>query len=97
MHKNNKLFVGKSSENYINITEKNYYRSIFASFKMILTVLFFGILTYYLWIWHYWIRKGIRGPRGLPFFGVIHKFQNYDYPGYLKLRDWTKVSFRNSL
>ncbi|CAA88604.1 Putative cytochrome P450 CYP13A5 [Caenorhabditis elegans] len=51
---------------------------------------FIGLLTYYIWIWSFWIRKGVKGPRGFPFFGVIHEFQDYENPGLLKLGEWTK-------
>lgn len=59
---------------------------------LIAGALFIGFLTYYIWIWSFWIRKGVKGPRGFPFFGVILKFHDYENPGLLKLGEWTKVS-----
>lgn len=59
---------------------------------LIAIALFIGVFTYYLWIWSFWMRKGIKGPRGLPFFGIINAFQSYEKPWILRLGDWTKVS-----
>uniref|UniRef100_A0A1I7TA21 Cytochrome P450 n=1 Tax=Caenorhabditis tropicalis TaxID=1561998 RepID=A0A1I7TA21_9PELO len=52
--------------------------------------LFLGILTYYLWIWTYWIRRGVKGPRGKPFVGVLDVLLDHENPGLLKLTEWTK-------
>ncbi|CAA88609.1 Putative cytochrome P450 CYP13A7 [Caenorhabditis elegans] len=61
------------------------------SFSILIAIaIFVGIISYYLWIWSFWIRKGVKGPRGLPFLGVIHKFTNYENPGALKFSEWTK-------
>lgn len=57
---------------------------------LIAIALFIGVFTYYLWIWSFWMRKGIKGPRGLPFFGIINAFQSYEKPWILRLGDWTK-------
>ncbi|EGT38206.1 hypothetical protein CAEBREN_23870 [Caenorhabditis brenneri] len=62
------------------------------SFSLLLiSTIFIGILSYYLWIWSYWIRKGVKGPRGFPFTGVLHQIQNYEFPGVLRYREWTKT------
>uniref|UniRef100_A0A8R1HTX6 Cytochrome P450 n=1 Tax=Caenorhabditis japonica TaxID=281687 RepID=A0A8R1HTX6_CAEJA len=60
-------------------------------FLSLITFLIIPILSYYLWIWSYWIRKGVRGPRGIPFVGVLDKFQNFHKPYGLVLRDWTNT------
>ncbi|CAL2031046.1 unnamed protein product [Caenorhabditis brenneri] len=49
-----------------------------------------GILSYYLWLWTYWRRRGIPGPLGYPFVGVFPQTLKSEYPQYLQMRDWTK-------
>lgn len=56
--------------------------------------IFLGILTYYLWIWTYWMRKGVKGPRGRPFVGVLDVLLEHETPGLIKLGEWTKVGAR---
>ncbi|KAF1764836.1 hypothetical protein GCK72_004786 [Caenorhabditis remanei] len=61
------------------------------SFSLLLiTTFFIGFLSYYVWMWTYWMRKGVKGPRGYPFSGVTHLFRNYEYPAVRVWRDWTK-------
>ncbi|UMM15596.1 hypothetical protein L5515_012973 [Caenorhabditis briggsae] len=61
------------------------------SFSLLLiSTIFIGFLSYYVWIWSYWIRKGVKGPRGIPFSGIMHRFQDYDYPFWRVMMDWTK-------
>uniref|UniRef100_A0A8R1DU75 Cytochrome P450 n=1 Tax=Caenorhabditis japonica TaxID=281687 RepID=A0A8R1DU75_CAEJA len=60
---------------------------------LLITFLIIPVTSYYLWIWSYWIRKGVRGPRGLPFVGVLDKFQDFYKPPGLILRDWTKQTY----
>uniref|UniRef100_A0A8R1HXS9 Cytochrome P450 n=1 Tax=Caenorhabditis japonica TaxID=281687 RepID=A0A8R1HXS9_CAEJA len=49
-----------------------------------------SVLSYYLWIWSYWMRRGVKGPRGLPFVGVLDQLLVHETPGMLKLGEWTK-------
>ncbi|EFP13156.1 CRE-CYP-13A2 protein [Caenorhabditis remanei] len=49
-----------------------------------------GFVTYYLWIWTYWIRRGVNGPRGKPFVGVLDVLLDHEKPGLLQLSEWTK-------
>lgn len=48
-------------------------------------------LSYYLWIWTYWRRRGIPGPLGYPLVGSFPKTLKSEYPQYLQIRDWTKL------
>uniref|UniRef100_A0A1I7UFL6 Cytochrome P450 n=1 Tax=Caenorhabditis tropicalis TaxID=1561998 RepID=A0A1I7UFL6_9PELO len=52
--------------------------------------IFIGFLSYYLWIWTYWRRRGITGPLGYPLVGVFPQTLKSEYPQYLQLKDWTK-------
>ncbi|CAL2031258.1 unnamed protein product [Caenorhabditis brenneri] len=49
-----------------------------------------AIVTWYIWNWSYWIRKGVKGPRGVPFLGVLDVLMKHEKPGLLKLGEWTK-------
>ncbi|ULU03592.1 hypothetical protein L3Y34_016816 [Caenorhabditis briggsae] len=49
-----------------------------------------GVVTYYLWIWTYWMRRGVKGPRGKPFVGVLNVLLDHEKPGLLKLGEWTE-------
>lgn len=49
-----------------------------------------GFLSYYLWIWTYWRRRGVPGPLGYPIVGVFPDTLEHAYPQYLQIRDWTK-------
>uniref|UniRef100_A0A1I7UFZ5 Cytochrome P450 n=1 Tax=Caenorhabditis tropicalis TaxID=1561998 RepID=A0A1I7UFZ5_9PELO len=57
---------------------------------LLITPIFIGFLSYYLWIWSYWMRKGVKGPRGFPFTGMLNQLQNYRFPGVLRYQEWTK-------
>ncbi|EFP13128.1 hypothetical protein CRE_07685 [Caenorhabditis remanei] len=52
-----------------------------------------GLLSYFLYHWSYWIRHGISGPRGYPVVGVCNITYNGDYPPYLRIKEWGKVSY----
>ncbi|EFO91748.1 CRE-CYP-13A10 protein [Caenorhabditis remanei] len=52
--------------------------------------IFIGFISYYLWIWTYWRRRGITGPLGYPIVGSFPKTLKSEYPQYLQIRDWTK-------
>ncbi|CAI2327053.1 unnamed protein product [Caenorhabditis sp. 36 PRJEB53466] len=49
-----------------------------------------AFVGHYLWIWTYWMRKGVKGPRGWPFVGVLDQLLEHETPGMLKLGEWTK-------
>ncbi|EGT54604.1 hypothetical protein CAEBREN_31041 [Caenorhabditis brenneri] len=57
---------------------------------LLIPTLLIGILSYYLWLWTYWRRRGIPGPLGYPFVGVFPQTLKSEYPQYLQMRDWTK-------
>lgn len=60
---------------------------------IILITITLAFITRYLWIWSYWIRKGVPGPRGRPFFGVLDVLLEHEKPGVLQLAEWTKVGY----
>ncbi|CAB3404526.1 unnamed protein product [Caenorhabditis bovis] len=49
-----------------------------------------GVITYYLFAWTYWYRRGIPGPLGLPFLGCLPQMFNKVSPAILKIQKWTK-------
>ncbi|CAI2326799.1 unnamed protein product [Caenorhabditis sp. 36 PRJEB53466] len=50
-----------------------------------------GILSYFLWHWTYWMRRGIRGPRGYPVIGLANTMFSSDSPPFLRLKEWGNV------
>ncbi|CAI2358287.1 unnamed protein product [Caenorhabditis sp. 36 PRJEB53466] len=49
-----------------------------------------GFLSYFLFKWTYWRRRGIPGPMGYPILGVFMKTLDSRNPPYLQLKKWTK-------
>ncbi|CAP22232.1 Protein CBR-CYP-13A12 [Caenorhabditis briggsae] len=49
-----------------------------------------GVLSYYLWTWTYWRRRGISGPPGYPLIGCALEMLDSENPPYLQLKEWTK-------
>lgn len=58
---------------------------------VLLSAVLLGVFTYSVWIWSYFIRKGIKGPRGFPGIGMLIQTIDHENPPFLKYRDWTKV------
>ncbi|UMM15539.1 hypothetical protein L5515_012947 [Caenorhabditis briggsae] len=57
---------------------------------LVITALLFGVLSYYLWIWIYWRRRGVPGPLGYPVVGSFLSTIEHTNPQYLQIREWTK-------
>ncbi|EFP13149.1 CRE-CYP-13A6 protein [Caenorhabditis remanei] len=57
---------------------------------VLLTAILLGIFTYSVWVWSYFIRKGIKGPRGFPGIGMLIQTIDHENPPFLKYREWTK-------
>ncbi|EFP13097.1 hypothetical protein CRE_07735 [Caenorhabditis remanei] len=55
-----------------------------------ITTAIIGIISFYLWTWTYWRRRGISGPAGYPFLGSALEMLDAQNPPYLQLREWTK-------
>ncbi|CAB04113.1 Cytochrome P450 [Caenorhabditis elegans] len=49
-----------------------------------------GVLSFYLWTWSYWKRRGIAGPSGYPILGSALEMLSSENPPYLQLKEWTK-------
>ncbi|EGT38287.1 hypothetical protein CAEBREN_29309 [Caenorhabditis brenneri] len=57
---------------------------------LLITAIFFAVFLYSVWIWSYFIRKGIPGPRGIPGIGMLVQNLQHDDPPALKMKEWTK-------
>ncbi|CAI2326787.1 unnamed protein product [Caenorhabditis sp. 36 PRJEB53466] len=55
-----------------------------------ISALIVGVVSFYLWTWTYWRRRGIDGPIGYPFIGIALQMLDAEHPPYLQLREWTK-------
>ncbi|CAB3404871.1 unnamed protein product [Caenorhabditis bovis] len=51
---------------------------------------FVGFISYYIYNWLYWRRRGIAGPLGYPFIGLSWQMLSHRYSPYVKLGEWTK-------
>ncbi|CAL2031265.1 unnamed protein product [Caenorhabditis brenneri] len=51
---------------------------------------FVGVLSYFLYHWTFWIRRGVPGPRGFPVIGICNITYNGDYPPFLRIKEWGK-------
>uniref|UniRef100_A0A1I7TRP5 Cytochrome P450 n=1 Tax=Caenorhabditis tropicalis TaxID=1561998 RepID=A0A1I7TRP5_9PELO len=49
-----------------------------------------AVTGYYTWLHTYWKRKGISGPRGLPFLGSFYELADVNNPRVFIIRKWAK-------
>uniref|UniRef100_A0A1I7TRP7 Cytochrome P450 n=1 Tax=Caenorhabditis tropicalis TaxID=1561998 RepID=A0A1I7TRP7_9PELO len=60
------------------------------SFAVIVVILAVFATGYYSWLHTYWSRKGVPGPRGLPFLGSFYELSDVKNPRELIIRRWAK-------